>query len=600
METIMQDEKPSLMQRLILWREKNISEKHFILMLSFFVGILTALAALILKYLIHLIQNFLTDNFDTTGANYLYLVYPVIGIFLTGLFIRNIVKDDIGHGVTKILYAISRRQGRIKRHNVWSSVIASGITIGFGGSVGAEAPIVLTGSAIGSNLGSVFKMEHKTLMLLVGCGAAGAIAGIFKAPIAGLVFTLEVLMIDLTMASLLPLLISSVTAATVSYIFTGTEAMFKFHQDQIFTMERIPYVILLGIFCGLVSLYFTRAMNSVENVFRKYNNPYIKLAIGGVMLSVLIFLFPPLYGEGYDTIELLLNGVSTTDWDTVMNNSFFYGYGNLLLVYLTLIVLFKVFASSATNGGGGCGGIFAPSLFLGCVAGFVFSNFANSLGFFPDLPEKNFALMGMAGLMSGVMHAPLTGIFLIAELTGGYDLFLPLMIVSVSSYLTIIVFEPHSIYSMRLAKKGQLLTHHKDKAVLTLMKVENVVEEDFDIVRPEMDLGELVKVISKAKRNLFPVVDASGVLLGIVVLDDIRNIMFRQELYHRLKVDKLMTSPPAKLLVTDPMEIVMRKFDDTKAWNLPVIDEDGKYLGFVSKSKIFNSYRQVLVHFSED
>ena len=317
METIMQDEKPSLMQRLILWREKNISEKHFILMLSFFVGILTALAALILKYLIHLIQNFLTDNFDTTGANYLYLVYPVIGIFLTGLFIRNIVKDDIGHGVTKILYAISRRQGRIKRHNVWSSVIASGITIGFGGSVGAEAPIVLTGSAIGSNLGSVFKMEHKTLMLLVGCGAAGAIAGIFKAPIAGLVFTLEVLMIDLTMASLLPLLISSVTAATVSYIFTGTEAMFKFHQDQIFTMERIPYVILLGIFCGLVSLYFTRAMNSVENVFRKYNNPYIKLAIGGVMLSVLIFLFPPLYGEGYDTIELLLNGVSTADWDTV-------------------------------------------------------------------------------------------------------------------------------------------------------------------------------------------------------------------------------------------------------------------------------------------
>ena len=600
METIMQDEKPSLMQRLILWREKNISEKHFILMLSFFVGILTALAALILKYLIHLIQNFLTDNFDTTGANYLYLVYPVIGIFLTGLFIRNIVKDDIGHGVTKILYAISRRQGRIKRHNVWSSVIASGITIGFGGSVGAEAPIVLTGSAIGSNLGSVFKMEHKTLMLLVGCGAAGAIAGIFKAPIAGLVFTLEVLMIDLTMASLLPLLISSVTAATVSYIFTGTEAMFKFHQDQIFTMERIPYVILLGIFCGLVSLYFTRAMNSVENVFRKYNNPYIKLAIGGVMLSVLIFLFPPLYGEGYDTIELLLNGVSTADWDTVMNNSFFYGYGNLLLVYLTLIVLFKVFASSATNGGGGCGGIFAPSLFLGCVAGFVFSNFANSLGFFPDLPEKNFALMGMAGLMSGVMHAPLTGIFLIAELTEGYDLFLPLMIVSVSSYLTIIVFEPHSIYSMRLAKKGQLLTHHKDKAVLTLMKVENVVEEDFDIVRPEMDLGELVKVISKAKRNLFPVVDASGVLLGIVVLDDIRNIMFRQELYHRFKVDKLMTSPPAKLLVTDPMEIVMRKFDDTKAWNLPVIDEDGKYLGFVSKSKIFNSYRQVLVHFSED
>ena len=437
----------------------------------------------------------------------------------------------------------SRRQGRIKRHNIWSSTIASAITIGFGGSVGAEAPIVLTGSAIGSNLGSVFKMEHRTLMLLVGCGAAGAIAGIFKAPIAGLVFTLEVLMIDLTMSSLLPLLISAVTAATVSYITTGTEAMFKFHLDQAFELERIPFVILLGIFCGLISLYFTRAMNSVEGVFGKLNNPYKKLAFGGVMLSVLIFLFPPLYGEGYDTINLLLNGTSAAEWDTVMNNSMFYGYGNLLLVYLMLIILLKVFASSATNGGGGCGGIFAPSLYLGCIAGFVFSHFSNDLAFSAYLPEKNFALMGMAGVMSGVMHAPLTGVFLIAELTGGYDLFLPLMIVSVSSYLTIIAFEPHSIYSMRLAKKGQLLTHHKDKAVLTLMKMENVVEKDFVVVHPEMDLGELVKAIAASHRNVFPVTDKkTGELLGVVLLDDIRNIMFRQELYHRFTVNKLMTS----------------------------------------------------------
>ena len=470
----------------------------------------------------------------------------------------------------------------------------------FGGSVGAEAPIVLTGSAIGSNLGSVFKMEHRTLMLLVGCGAAGAIAGIFKAPIAGLVFTLEVLMIDLTMTSLLPLLISAVTAATVSYITTGTEAMFKFHLDQAFEMERIPYVIMLGIFCGLVSLYFTRAMNSVEGLFGKLKGPYQKLALGGVMLSILIFLFPPLYGEGYDTIELLLNGTSNADWDTVMNNSFFYGHGNLLLLYLMLIILFKVFASSATNGGGGCGGIFAPSLYLGCIAGFVFAFFSNKFDFSYYLPEKNFALMGMAGVMSGVMHAPLTGVFLIAELTGGYDLFLPLMIVAASSYLTIIVFEPHSIYSMRLAKKGELLTHHKDKAVLTLMKVENVVEKDFVVVHPEMDLGELVKAISASRRNIFPVTDKSGILIGIVTLDDIRNIMFRQELYHRFTVGKLMTAIPARLYDTDSMEQVMRTFDDTKAWNLPVVDEEGHYLGFVSKSKIFNSYRQVLVHFSED
>ena len=596
----MEKEKITLIQRFIRWRENNIKEKQFILILSFLVGIFTAFAALILKFFIHSIQNFLTDNFNATEANYLYLVYPVVGIFLSGWFVRNIVKDDISHGVTKILYAISRRQGRIKRHNVWSSTIASAITIGFGGSVGAEAPIVLTGSAIGSKLGSVFKMEHRTLMLLVGCGAAGAIAGIFKAPIAGLVFTLEVLMIDLTMSSLLPLLISAVTAATVSYIVTGTEAMFKFHLDQAFELERIPFVILLGIFCGLVSLYFTRAMNSVEGVFGKLNNPYKKLALGGVMLSVLIFLFPPLYGEGYDTIELLLNGTSNADWDTVLNNSLFYGYGNLLLVYLCLIILLKVFASSATNGGGGCGGIFAPSLYLGCIAGFIFSHFSNDFEFSAYLPEKNFALMGMAGVMSGVMHAPLTGVFLIAELTGGYDLFLPLMIVSVSSYLTIIAFEPHSIYSMRLAKKGQLLTHHKDRAVLTLMKMENVVETDFVTVHPEMDLGELVKEIASSHRNVFPVTDKEGVLIGIVLLDDIRNIMFRQELYHRFTVSKLMTSAPAKLFNTDGMEQVMQTFDDTKAWNLPVVNEEGKYLGFVSKSKIFNSYRQGLVHFSED
>ena len=596
----MEKEKRSLFQRFLLWREKNIKEKQFILILSFLVGIFTAITALILKMLIHWIQNFLTNNFNTTEANYLYLVYPVVGIFLAGLFVRYVVKDDISHGVTKILYAISRRQGRIKRHNTWSSVIASSITIGFGGSVGAEAPIVLTGSAIGSNLGSVFKMEHRTLMLLVGCGAAGAIAGIFKAPIAGLVFTLEVLMIDLTMTSLLPLLISAVTAATVSYITTGTEAMFKFHLDQAFEMERIPYVIMLGIFCGLVSLYFTRAMNSVEGLFGKLKGPYQKLALGGVMLSILIFLFPPLYGEGYDTIELLLNGTSNADWDTVMNNSFFYGHGNLLLLYLMLIILFKVFASSATNGCGCCGGIFAPSLYLGCIAGFVFAFFSNKFDFSYYLPEKNFALMGMAGVMSGVMHAPLTGVFLIAELTGGYDLFLPLMIVAASSYLTIIVFEPHSIYSMRLAKKGELLTHHKDKAVLTLMKVENVVEKDFVVVHPEMDLGELVKAISASRRNIFPVTDKSGILIGIVTLDDIRNIMFRQELYHRFTVGKLMTAIPARLYDTDSMEQVMRTFDDTKAWNLPVVDEEGHYLGFVSKSKIFNSYRQVLVHFSED
>lgn len=590
------------MQRFLTWREKNMSEKQFMLVLSFMVGICTAFAALLLKGLIHLIQEILTNHFDATGANWLYLIYPAVGILLTMLFIRYIVRDDISHGVTKILYAISQKKARIKSHNMYSSVVASAITIGFGGSVGAEAPIVLTGSAIGSNLGRVFRIENRKLMLLVGCGAAGAIAGIFKAPIAGLVFTIEVLMVDLTMSSLLPLMVSCITAATVSYIFTGTEAMFEFNMDSPFAMERIPHVILLGILCGLVSLYFTRTMNRCENMFRYFSNqPYVKLLIGGIMLSVLIFLFPPLYGEGYDTITLLLNGTTPEEWDTLMNNSLFYGFGDILLLYLILIVLFKVFASSATNGGGGCGGIFAPSLFLGCITGFVWARLSNifALGGI-EVSEKNFALLGMAGLMSGVMHAPLMGIFLIAELTGGYDLFLPLMITSLSAYLTIVVFEPHSIYSMRLAKKGELLTHHKDKAVLTLMRIDSVVEKNFEPVRPDMDLGELVGVISRAKRNLFPVVNDGGVLIGIVQMDDIRNIMFRQELYRRFTVDRLMTTAPCRISVNDPMEVVMKKFDDTGAWNLPVDDTEGKYLGFVSKSKVFATYRQVLVDFSEE
>lgn len=587
-------------ERFILWRRRNISDRQFVMALSFVVGIGCALAAYILKLLIAWIQTLLTQDFISSGANYLYLVYPVAGILVAGLFVRYVVKDDISHGVTKILYAISRRDSLIKRHNMWTSIIASSITIGCGGSVGAEAPIVLTGSAIGSNLGRVFRMPSGTLMLLVGCGAAGAVAGIFKAPIAGVVFTIEVIMLDLTMNSLMPLLITSVTAATVAYLTTGQQAMFEFHITEPFELGRIPYVILLGIFCGLVSLYFTRAMNATENVFARLGTPLKKFILGGVILSVLIFLFPTLYGEGYDTIGLLLNGSSNADWEAVMNNSLFYGHSNLLLLYLGLILLTKVFASSATNGGGGCGGVFAPSLFLGCIAGFMFSHFSNDISFTTYLPEKNFSLMGMAGIMSGVMHAPLTGVFLIAELTGGYDLFLPLLIVSISSYLTIIVFEPHSIYSMRLAKKGELLTHHKDKAILTLMKMENVVETDFKEVHPDMDLGRIISIIAASHRNIFPVTDDDHKLLGLVYMDDIRKVMFRQELYHRYKVSQMMAPPQSRLLNTDSMEEVMRKFDHTGAWNLPVTDEEGHYLGFVSKSKVFNSYRGMLLNLSTD
>lgn len=587
--------------KFLVWRANNIKEKHFVLIVSFLVGICTAASAIILKNLIHFIQHVLSVNFAADQVNYLYLLYPVLGILLAGLFVKYIVRDDISHGVTKILYAISQRKSRIKPHNMWTSIVASSVTIGFGGSVGAEAPIVLTGAAIGSNLGRLFKMEQKTLMLLVGCGAAGAIAGIFKAPIAGLVFVIEVLMLDLTMTSVLPLLITSVTAATVSYIFTGTEAMFKFSQTEAFVIERIPYVILLGIFCGLISLYFTRVMNWIEGEYRRYGTTYWrKFMMGGIMLSLLIFIFPPLYGEGYDTIGLLLNG----QFAGLMDNSMFYSLNDSyfgIVIFLGLILLTKVFASSATNGGGGCGGIFAPSLYLGCIAGFIFAHVCNYFPFTMYLSEKNFALLGMAGIMSGVMHAPLTGVFLIAELTGGYDLFLPLMIVSIGSYITILMFEPHSIYSMRLAQKGELLTHHKDKAVLTLLSADNVIERDFQVVSPEMTLGDMVKVIARSSRNTFPVVDDRGILLGIVLLDNIRNIMFRPELYNRFHVSKFMVSAPAKIVVNTPMDQIMQIFDDTKAWNLPVVDETGRYMGFMSKSKIFNSYREVLVdNFSGD
>lgn len=590
-------EEKSLLDRFIVWREKHISQNQFILILSLVVGVLSALAAFALKHLIHFIQHLLTGNFDAHTFNWLYLVYPVIGIFITGLFIRKIVRDDISHGVTKVLYAISCRRGKIRRHNSWSSLIASGITIGFGGSVGAESPIVMTGSAIGSNLGSFFKMEKKVMMLLIGCGAAGAVSGIFKAPIAGLVFTLEVLMLDLTMSSLLPLLISSVTAATLSYILTGTEAMFEFHMENAFDLARVPHVMMLGVVCGLVSLYFTHVTTAIEKQFKKLNNPYYKLAIGGTILSVLIFLFPPLYGEGYDTITELINGSSQ---NIILDNSLFYGHAGFIMIYMFFIILFKAVASTVTNCGGGCGGIFAPSLFLGCVTGFLFASLCNRFGIGVPVSDQNFALFGMAAIMSGVFHAPLTGVFLIAELTGGYELFLPLMIVSVCSYLTVRVFDKNNIYAVRLAQRGELITHHKDQAVLTILKVEDVIEKDFIKVSPEMNLGDLTSVVAKGKRNIFPVVNSGNVLVGIIHLDDIRHIMFRQELYNRYNVATLMREVPERLSIEEPMEAVMRKFEETGAWNLPVEDTAGEYIGFISKSAIFTAYRKTLLEFTSD
>lgn len=581
----------------LLWREKHVKEKTFVIFLSLIVGAGGGIAALILKSLIHLISSLLTAHLDVTGGNYLFFIYPVVGIIITTLFVKYVVRDNISHGVTKVLYAISQNKSRLKRHNMYTSMIASSITIGFGGSVGAEGPIVYTGAAIGSNIGSMMRMSPRVLMILVGCGAAAGIAGIFKAPIAGMLFTLEVLMIDLTTVSVMPLLISSITGATIAYAFTGYDVEFFFIQSEPFVTARIPFAILLGVFTGLVSLYFTRIMNMMENYFSTIRHRWIKIAIGGSLLATLVFLFPPLYGEGYGSIVDLLGG----NVGGILDGSIFYSDRDnvwFILTFIALIILTKVFATSATNGAGGVGGTFAPSLYVGCMAGFFFAYLTNNL-FGLDLSVKNFALMGMAGVMSGVMHAPLMGIFLTAELTGGYELFLPLLIVSTLSYGTIKIFEPYSIYAMRLAQRGELLTHHKDKAVLTLLKINNVIETDFIPVKPEMSLKEMVGVISRSNRNLFPVLNAEGGLIGIVLLDEIRNIMFRPDLYRRMHVSKFMSVPPASIEVGENMESVMKKFDDTGAWNLPVV-ENGKYVGFVSKSKIFNSYRRVLRHYSED
>ena len=595
----MQDD--NIIERTVRWVTTHVSHRQLLLLLAFIVGFLAALAAYILHSLIHIIQHMLSSQFASEGFNWFYLVCPVIGILLTMLFVRYIVRDNISHGITRILYAFSTKQGRLPSHNTWTSVVASAITIGFGGSVGAEAPIVLTGSAIGSTLAQRFKLDNKTIFMLVGCGASAAIAGIFKAPIAGLVFTIEVLMIDLTMGSLLPILISCVTATCFTYVLVGDSSLFTFTLQEAWPVNRAPANIMLGIACGLVSLYFIRSMTYCEDFYaRLKSHPYIRLIIGGIILSLLIFLFPSLYGEGYSAINILLNGKSEAEFATLMNRSLFSGHESLLIVYVTLVLLTKTIATSSTNGGGGCGGTFAPSLFIGAFAGFLFARIWNHYSLGIIVPENNFALLVMAGVMSGVMHAPLTGVFLIAELTGGYDLFIPLMIVSTVSYLTIYIFEPHSIYGMRLAHQGKLITHHTDHAVLTLMSLDTVIERDCSAVSPDMMLSELVHKISRSRVDVLPVTDTGNHLIGEIDMMKLRHILFRTELYHRFSVRQLMSEPPALLGVNDPMEDVMKAFDSTNAQQLPVVTTDKELIGYVSRAHVYSLYRKIVADLSTD
>lgn len=589
-----------LSDNILTWRQKHFSDKKFILVLAFFVGIFAALAAYVLHSLISIIQKLLTVEIGASQYNWMYLILPVIGIWLTMLFVHYVVRDNISHGITRILYAISSKRSRLKAHNCWSSVVASAVTIGFGGSVGAEAPIVLTGSAIASNLGQLFRMNNKTLMLLVGCGAAAAIAGIFKAPIAGLVFTIEVLMIDLTMASISPILIASVTATSFTYILVGDAKLFDFTLENPWVVNRVPSNILLGIACGLVSLYFIRMMTFCEGIFIKIHNRYIKLVLGGIVLSSLLFLFPALYGEGYSSINILLSG-DENNLQQLTTKTFFAGGGTLLLLtYVGLVILTKAFATASTNGAGGCGGTFAPSLFIGAFVGFLFGSLWNLYELGPFFPVENATLLGMAGVMSGVMHAPLTGVFLIAELTAGYDLFMPLMIVSVFAYLTILLFEPHSIYGMRLARQGKLITHHTDHSVLTLMTLDSVIDREFTPVEPDIEMGKLVHALSKSYSEVIPVLGPANNLLGEINMNKIRHIIFRTELYNHFKVSQLMQQPKTKLRLGDPIEEVMQAFDKYNSQYLPVIDNEGQLYGYVSRTHLLTQYRQMVADFSNE
>ena len=586
-----------LLGKFLIWRVKHIRHRQFLLFLSIVVGILGGLAAILLKNIVHHTNDLLTKEFTLEGGNLLFLAYPLLGILLTVVFVRYIIKDNIGHGISKILFSISRKNSILKSHNNYSSMLGATLTCGFGGSVGLEAPIVLTGSSIGSNLGRMLHLNYKTRTLLIGCGAAAAIAGIFKAPIAAMVFALEVLMLDLTMSSIVPLLISAVTGATVANFLLGKQVLFNFTLKDPFVLSNIPFYIILGILMGFVSAYFTKSTEIIEKQFNRIKNPFHKIVIGGVFLGILIFLLPPLYGEGYETLKAVLGGAPKD----ILHNSLFFEIHNdywLFILFMIAVTLFKVVAMAITTGSGGVGGVFAPSLFMGGVAGFAFAEIINAFKKVP-LSASNFGLVGMAGMIAGVMAAPLTAIFLIAEITSGYELFIPLILTSTISYLTAKGIEPHSIYTKRLAKRGELITHHKDKAILTLMKLGKIIETDFKTIHPHARLGDLVKVVSKSRRNIFPVVDEENKLLGVVLLDNIREIIFNPEEYDQVYVYELMTSPPAQVSSTDSMEKVMRHFELTGAWNLPVID-NGKYLGFISKSKIFSAYRRMLINFTDE
>lgn len=571
---------------------RKLPPGQLMLILCIMIGALAGIAAVILKTTVHYTYVLITSNLASDSVSWVYFFMPLIGIFLTLIYVKGFIREDIVHGITRILYSISQKKSFLKAHNMYASMIASTLTVGFGGSAGLESPIVLTGSSIGSNIGRWFRLSYRDTTLLLGCGAAAAIAGIFKAPIAGTVFVLEVFMLEMTTVSISYLLVAAVTGATVSSLLLGEAVVFDFTLMDQFDLSNIPFYMILGVFCAMVSIYFTRGTIFMENYMSQMSTLWKKLLFGGLILGILIFLFPPLYGEGYEALRMLLGGTP----EDLANSSFFYTIRDnnfALLGFLMIVLAAKVVAYSVTTGAGGVGGIFAPALFMGGVSGFIMGRALSMMGF-ETISEKNFALVGMAGVMAGVMHAPLTSIFLIAEITGGYSLFIPLILTSTIAFFSVRYFQPYSLYTYRLAKRGELITHDKDKATLRLMQWYDLIEKDLLPIDPEATLGELVKLIARSKRNIFPVVSGSGKLEGVVLLDDIREMMFNKEIYETTYVKDVMIIPPELIDKTDNLESIMRKFEKTQAWNLPVVEHEN-YLGFLSKSRILSAYRELLI-----
>ena len=582
--------------RLYKWRDEHIPDREFVMIVSFIIGILAGFAAVILKNIVRLLEHFLTSTFDLEIHGYLYILFPVIGIMIVILFIRYLLRQPIGDGVPIVLYAISKNNGRIKAHNMYSSIIASAITTSFGGSVGLEGPTVATGAAIGSNVSRLLRLDYKMVTLMLGSAAAGAMGAIFKAPIAGITFALEVIMLQLTSVSVLPLLIASATGALTAYFFLGQDTLYNIEYVQPFELKNIFFYVLLGIFTGLMALYFLRIYIFIHDAFERISVWWKRFLLGSLLLGGIIYLFPSLYGEGYDAINSSLQG----DYSYVFANTFYSSFSEntlLMVLFLFLIVFFKAIATTLTFSAGGIGGIFAPTLFMGVNVGLAYALLCNYVGL--DLPVSNFALAGMGGMIASVIQAPLTAIFLIAEITNGYSLFMPLMITVTFSWITFRLFENRSIYTFQLTKRGELFTHHQDKTVLSLMNVKELIETNFDTVPPDATLGDLVKVISHSQRNIFPVVDAEGNFLGVVWVNDIRHIVFERDLYDKVKVSDLMFMPRPTVSPQESMEDIAHKFENSNHYNLPVV-ENGKYVGFVSRANVFSKYRELVKHFSED